>query len=140
MTQYMKRPHTCSNGITSENNDDNKVRTRPHARHPSKYVPSLATWSPISQVREHGTKKASGLQIPTASERGAALWAQAVWLPSPFSPPLPGAAFIMIVLILILGIRLYASPSPSSRGEMYQPVLRTGPGGFHVTLGRGRGP
>lgn len=85
MAQYTKRPHTYSNGITSENSDESKVRTRPHARPPSKHVPSLATRSPISQRREHGTKQASGLQIPTANERCAALWAQAVWLQSPLS-------------------------------------------------------
>lgn len=138
MAQYMKRPHTYRNGITSENSDENKVRTRPHARPPSKHVPSLATRSPISQRREHGTKQASGLQIPTANERCAALWVQAVWLQSPL-PPLPGAAFIMIVLILILGIRLCASPSPSSRRQMYQPVLRNWTRRLPCHVGQGEG-
>lgn len=73
------------------------------------YTHSTTSHSARCQTRGHGPES----RIPQLVSNGAGRQAQAVQLQSLLSSPLPDAAFVLMVIKLILGMRLCASLSSS---------------------------
>lgn len=84
------------------------------------YTHSTTSHSARCQTREHGPES----RIPELVSNPRAMQAQAVQLQSLLSSPLPDAAFVLMVIKLVLGMRLCASllSSPPSLREANVPA------------------